>query len=80
MFSIEKRGFGDDSGDSLDDSPGAKAARETTQHLQAWTSMDRQSQEITTLPIDARLKLVSALWDTLSQYADLHQVTFNKPN
>ena len=33
--------------------------------------MDRQSQEITTLPIDARLKLVSALWDTLPQDADL---------
>ena len=26
MFSLEKRGFGDDSGDSLDDSPGANAA------------------------------------------------------
>jgi hypothetical protein len=29
MFSLEKRGFGDDSGDSLDDSPGAKAAHKT---------------------------------------------------
>jgi len=36
MFSLEKRGFGDDSGDSVDDSPGAKAAHKTTQHLQAW--------------------------------------------
>ena len=42
MFSLEKRGFGDDSGDSLDDSPGSKAAHKTTQHLQAWTCMDRQ--------------------------------------
>ena len=33
--------------------------------------MDRQSQEITSLPIDARFKLVSALWDTLPQDADL---------
>ena len=41
MFSLEKRGFGDDSGDSQDDSPGAKAAHKTTQHLQAWTCMDR---------------------------------------
>ena len=29
MFSQEKRGFGGDSGDSLDDSPGAKAAHKT---------------------------------------------------
>jgi hypothetical protein len=29
MFSLEKRGFEDDSGDSLDDSPGGKAAHET---------------------------------------------------
>jgi hypothetical protein len=36
-FSLEKRGFEDDSGDS----PGAKAAHKTTQHLQAWTCMDR---------------------------------------
>jgi len=42
MFSLEKRGFEDDSGDSVDDSPGSKAAHETTQHLQAWTCMDRQ--------------------------------------
>jgi hypothetical protein len=42
MFSLEKRGFADDSGDSLDDSPGGKAAHKTTQHLQAWTCMDRQ--------------------------------------
>jgi hypothetical protein len=41
MFSLEKRGFEDDSGDSLDDSPGSKAAHKTTQHLQAWTCMDR---------------------------------------
>jgi hypothetical protein len=41
MFSLEKRGFEDDSGDSLDDSPGSKAAHKTTQHLQAWTGMDR---------------------------------------
>jgi hypothetical protein len=26
---MEKRGFGDDSGDSLDDSPGGKAAHKT---------------------------------------------------
>jgi len=45
MFSLEKRGFGDDSGDSLDDSPGAKAAHKTTQHLQAWTCMDRQESQ-----------------------------------
>ena len=45
MFSMEKRGFGDDSGDSLDDSPGAKAAHKTTQHLQAWTCMDRQESQ-----------------------------------
>ena len=30
MFSLEKRGFEDDSGDSLDDSPGTKAAHKTT--------------------------------------------------
>jgi hypothetical protein len=41
MFSLEKRGFEDDSGDSQDDSPGAKAAHKTTQHLQAWTCMDK---------------------------------------
>jgi putative addiction module component (TIGR02574 family) len=41
------------------------------QHLQAWTCMDKQSQEITTLPSDVRLRSVSALWDTLSQDADL---------
>ena len=29
MFSLEKRGFGDDAGDSLDDSPGSKAAHKT---------------------------------------------------
>jgi hypothetical protein len=45
MFSLEKRGFGDDSGDSVDDSPGAKAAHKTTQHLQAWTCMDRQESQ-----------------------------------
>jgi len=45
MFSLEKRGFGDDSGDSLDDSPGSKAAHKTTQHLQAWTCMDRQESQ-----------------------------------
>jgi hypothetical protein len=45
MFSLEKRGFEDDAGDSLDDSPGAKAAHETTQHLQAWTCMDRQESQ-----------------------------------
>jgi hypothetical protein len=45
MFSLKKRGFGDDSGDSLDDSPGAKAAHKTTQHLQAWTCMDRQESQ-----------------------------------
>jgi hypothetical protein len=45
MFSLEKRGFVDDSGDSLDDSPGAKAAHKTTQHLQAWTCMDRQESQ-----------------------------------
>ena len=45
MFSMEKRGFGDDSGDSLDDSPGSKAAHKTTQHLQAWTCMDRQESQ-----------------------------------
>ena len=45
MFSLEKRGFGDDSGDSLGDSPGAKAAHKTTQHLQAWTCMDRQESQ-----------------------------------
>ncbi|MCU0721095.1 MAG: hypothetical protein MUC83_15400 [Pirellula sp.] len=33
--------FRHDSGDSQDDSPGGKAAHKTTQHLQAWTSMDR---------------------------------------
>jgi hypothetical protein len=41
MFSQGKWRIGDDSGDSLDDSPGGKAAHKTTQHLQAWTSMDR---------------------------------------
>ena len=45
MFSLEKRGFGDDSGDSLDDSPGSKAAHKTTQYLQAWTCMDRQESQ-----------------------------------
>jgi hypothetical protein len=45
MFSLEKRGFEDDSGDSLDDSPGGKAAHKTTQHLQAWTFMDRQESQ-----------------------------------
>ena len=45
MFSLEKRGFEDDSGDSQDDSPGAKAAHKTTQHLQAWTCMDRQESQ-----------------------------------
>ena len=45
MLSLEKRGFGDDSGDSLDDSPGSKAAHWTTQHLQAWTCMDRQESQ-----------------------------------
>ena len=40
MFSLEKRGFVDDSGDSLDDSPGGKAAHKSTQHLPAWTCMD----------------------------------------
>ena len=30
MFSLEKRGFEDDSCDSLDDSPGTKAAHKTT--------------------------------------------------
>jgi len=45
MFSLEKRGFGDDSGDSLDDSPRSKAAHKTTQHLQAWTCMDRQESQ-----------------------------------
>ena len=45
MFSLEKRGFRDDSGDSLGDSPGAKAAHKTTQHLQAWTCMDRQERQ-----------------------------------
>ena len=29
IFSLEKRGFGDDSGDSQDDSPGAKAVHKT---------------------------------------------------
>jgi hypothetical protein len=41
MFSLEKRVVHGDSGDSVDDSPGAKAAHKTTQHLQAWTCMDR---------------------------------------
>jgi hypothetical protein len=52
MFSLEKRGFEDDSGDSLDDSPGTKAAHKTTisigaapagmdRHGQAWIGMDR---------------------------------------
>ena len=45
MFSLEKRGFVDDSGDSQDDSPGSKAAHKTTQHLQAWTCMDRQESQ-----------------------------------
>jgi hypothetical protein len=45
MFSLEKRGFEDDAGDSLDDSPGSKAAHKTTQHLQAWTCMDRQESQ-----------------------------------
>ena len=47
MFSLEKRGFGDDSGDSLDDSPRSKAAHKTTQYLQAWTCMDRQESQST---------------------------------
>ena len=45
MFSLEKRGFEDDFGDSQDDSPGGKAAHKTTQHLQAWTCMDRQESQ-----------------------------------
>jgi len=45
MFSLEKRGFEDDSGDSLDDSPGSKAAHKTTQHLQACTCMDVQESQ-----------------------------------
>jgi hypothetical protein len=45
MFSLEKRVVHGDSGDSLDDSPGSKAAHETTQHLQAWTCMDRQESQ-----------------------------------
>jgi hypothetical protein len=45
MFSLEKRGFRGDSGDSQDDSPRGKAAHKTTQHLQAWTCMDRQESQ-----------------------------------
>jgi hypothetical protein len=45
MISLGKRRSGDDSGDSQDDSPGAKAAHKTTQHLQAWTCMDRQESQ-----------------------------------
>ena len=45
IFPLEKRRFEDDSGDSQDDSPGAKAAHKTTQHLQAWTCMDRQESQ-----------------------------------
>ena len=45
LFPLEKRRLRGDSGDSLDDSPGAKAAHKTTQHLQAWTCMDRQESQ-----------------------------------
>jgi hypothetical protein len=45
MFSLEKRGIEDNSGDSLDDPPGYTAAHKTTQHLQAWTFMDKQESQ-----------------------------------
>ena len=44
-LSLEKRRLRGDSGDSQDDSPGTKAAHKTTQHLQAWTCMDRQESQ-----------------------------------
>jgi hypothetical protein len=44
MFSLKKPKFVDDSGDSLDDSPRAKAAHKTTQHLQKW--IDRKANAI----------------------------------
>ena len=45
LFSLGNRGFRGDSDDSLDDSPGGKAAHETTQHLQACTCMDVQESQ-----------------------------------
>jgi hypothetical protein len=51
MFFLEKRGFGGDSGDSLDDSPGSKAAHKTVistggstcRHGHAWIGTEDQS-------------------------------------
>jgi hypothetical protein len=46
MFSLEKRGFEDDSCDSLDDSPGTKAAHKTTISTGAAPAgMDRQESQ-----------------------------------
>ncbi len=45
IFPLGRRRLGDESRDSLYDSPGGKAAHRTTQHLQAWTCMDRQDSQ-----------------------------------